>query len=254
MSKNRDILLDIENTKRMLNNLPVVTHGKNNWLGHEYGSGAAKIDEMLLKGTSKKEIDKQCGRESGSSSHISHLRSDHGLQIIYPNSGGICRFNYPSGNDDVIYSSKIKDDIEKTYIEKLKNIKETERSSIVSQRVGQDTLRKSMLQLYNNKCAMCDVDAVEVLTVSHIVPWNEDEAIRLEPSNSILLCGLHDLAFDKKIITINDDFSISFPNKPEGLLKVLKKITYEKLNLPKNEECYPKIEFLQRHRNTSKQS
>lgn len=252
MSKNRNIKLDIENTKRMLNNLPVETQGKKNWLGHS--GGGAIIDKMLLKGATKEEIDKKCGRKSGSSSHISELRNHHGLQIIYPNNGDICRFNYLSEDNDISSISKIKDDIKNTYIERLKNIKETERASIVSQRIGQDTLRKSILQLYSNKCAMCDVDAVEVLTVSHIVPWNEDETIRLEPVNSILLCGLHDLAFDKKIITINDDFSISFPNKPEGLLKVLKKITYEKLNLPNNEEFYPKIEFLQRHRNISKQS
>ncbi len=83
------------------------------------------------------------------------------------------------------------------------------------------------------------------------MPWNEDEDIRLEPSNSILLCGLHDLAFDKGLITISDNFSISLPNKSEGLLKVLKKITYKKLNLPKHKESYPKTEFLQRHRNAS---
>ena len=252
MSKNRDILLDIENTKRMLKNLPVVIHGKKNWLGHS--GGGAKIDEMLLKGATKEEIDKKCGRESGSSSHISELRNHHGLQIIYPNNGGICRFNYLPENDNISDSSKIKDDIEKAYIKKLKNIKETERESIVSQRIGQDILRKSILKLYNNKCAMCDVDATEVLKVSHIVPWNEDESIRLDPLNSILLCGLHDLAFDKKIITINDDFSIVLPNKPEGLLEILKKITYKKLNLPQIAAFYPKKEFLKRHRNSLKQS
>ncbi|MDY7394868.1 HNH endonuclease [Aureibaculum sp. 2210JD6-5] len=243
MSENRDIKLDIENTKRKIKNLPVENEGKKNWLGHS--GGGAIIDEMLLSGSTKIELDAKHIREHGSSSHISHLRKFHGLQITYPNNGGICRFNYPSEIDEV---SKVKNDIENTYFEKLKNINETDKSSIVSQRVGQDTLRKFILQLYNNKCAMCDVDAVEVLTVSHIVPWSADESIRLEPENAILLCGLHDLAFDKRLITINDNFSISFPDKPDGLLKVLKKITYKKLNLPNHEEYYPKEEYLERHR------
>jgi len=250
MSKNRDIKLDINNTKRKLKNLPVENEGKKNWLGHS--GGGAKIDELLLKGATKIDLDDERIREYGSFSHISHLRNSHGLQIIYPNNDGICQFNYPSESDEIDEVSKLKNDIENTYIEKLKNINETERESIISQRAGQDILRKSILHLYNNKCAMCDVDAVEVLTVSHIVPWSEDENSRLKPSNSILLCGLHDLAFDKRLITIDNDFSIYFPNKPEGLIQVLKKITYKKLNLPTLKEFYPKTEFLEHHRNASK--
>lgn len=250
MSKNRDIKLDIENTKRKLKNLPVENEGKKNWLGHE--DGGAIIDEMLITGATKIEIDKNCGRKSGSSSHVSELRNHHGLSIIYPNNGGICRFNYSSESDEIGEVSKLKNDIENTYIEKLKNINETERESVLSQRVGQDILRKSILDLYNNKCAMCDVDATDILTVSHIIPWSEDKNIRLEPSNSILLCGLHDLAFDKRLITIDYDFSICLPNKPEGLIQVLKKITYKKLNLPRLKEFYPKTEFLEHHRNASK--
>lgn len=246
MSKNRNIKNDIKNTKRKLNGLPVENEGKKNWLGH--GGGSAIIDEMLLKGATKAEIDKKCGRKSGSSSHISELRIHHGLQITYPNNGGICQFNYLFQKEDIKEISKTNDNIQNNYIEKLKNITETERESFVSQRVGQDILRKSIIELYNNKCAMCDIDATEILTASHIVPWSEDESLRLDPSNTILLCGLHDLAFDKGLITINDDFSITFPNKPEGLLSVLKKITYKKLNLPMKEEFYPKTEFLKRHR------
>lgn len=251
MSKNRDIIRDIENTKRKLKNLPVENEGKKNWLGHS--GGGAIIDEMLITGAIKKDLDEKCTRESGTSSHISHLRKVHGLQITYPNNGGICRFNYTSEND---FDDSLKSQVhfENSFNEKLNNITETERESIVSQRVGQDTLRKSILQLYNNKCAMCDVDAIEVLTVSHIVPWNEDKELRLEPSNAILLCGLHDLAFDKGIVTIKDDFSISVPNKPEGLKTILKKITYDKLNLPKKEEFYPKKDYLRRHRNKFKHS
>ncbi len=158
MSKNRDIKLDIENTKRKIKNLPVENEGKKNWLGH--GGGGAIIDEMLITGATKIDLDDERIRESGSSSHISHLRNFHGLQITYPNNGGICRFNYFFENDNTSKITQIQDSIENTYTEKLKNISETDRMSIVSQRVGQDTLRRSILQLYNNKCAMCIVDAI----------------------------------------------------------------------------------------------
>jgi len=55
MSKNRNIQLDIENTKRKLKNLPVTTNSKKNWLGHE-SEICKKIDEMLLKGATNKEL------------------------------------------------------------------------------------------------------------------------------------------------------------------------------------------------------
>ena len=122
---------------------------------------------------------------------------------------------------------------------------------MVHQRIGQDILRKELLKRYENKCAMCNVDEKDVLRASHIIPWSEDKSIRLDPTNAILLCGLHDLAFDKGLITINDDFSISLPDEPDGLHNVLSKFTHEKLNLPTSKEYHPKIEFLQRHRATN---
>ncbi len=259
MSRNRDKELDIENTKGKLKNLPVPTNGKKNWLGHS--GGGAVIDEMLLKGVTLQDLarrQKQLIQEEGKGrkdeksvrSHIDHLRDAHGLLISKIE--GVYMFDYPTtskAKENYKGIEQEKRDLEKKYKEQIKRIQETEKETIVSQRVGQNTLRKFLLQLYKSKCAMCDVDAVEVLRASHIVPWSEGKNIRLEPSNAILLCGLHDLAFDKGLIIINDDFSIAFPNITEGLRQVLKKITYNKLNLPKHEEYYPKIEYLQRHRN-----
>jgi len=162
------------------------------------------------------------------------------LTIIKPeDENGIYKFDYPA-------TSK-KEELEDAFSIKNKEIKDTERKIIISQRIGQNILREELLKLYENKCAMCNVDAVEVLRASHIVPWSEDESIRLDSTNAILLCGLHDLAFDKGLITVNNDFSISLPNKPKGLRNVLNKFTQDKLRLPVSEEYYPKTEYLQRY-------
>ena len=244
MSKNRDKKLDIENTKRILNNLPVVTKGSRNWLGHI--DGGAIIDEMLIKGATLQELQKTLEKirtEKSIKNHFRHLENYHGLSIADHKIEGVYRFDYSTE------TNKHKtQQLKKSYDKKIKKLTDTERKSIVSQRIGQDTLRKLLLNEYENKCAMCDVDAVEVLRASHIVPWSKDKKIRLELSNAILLCGLHDLAFDKGLITINDDFSISLPKKPKGLTNVLEKCTYEKLNLPKSKESHPNPEYLLRHK------
>jgi len=249
MSKYRDIQLDIENTKRKLKNLSVSTNSKKNWLGHK-SEICKKIDEMLLKGATKKEfileikLLKNERPEDRVSEHIYHLKDTiegHGLTIIEPeDENGIYKFDYPT-------TSK-KEELEDAFSTKNGKIKDTERKAMVSQRIGQNILRKELLKLYNNKCAMCDVDAFEVLRASHIIPWSEDKDIRLDPTNAILLCGLHDLAFDKGLITVNNDFTISLPNKPDGLRDVLNKFTRSKLRLPASKEYHPKTEYLQRHK------
>ncbi len=265
MRKNRNKELDIKNTKRILNNLPVEPEGEKNWLGH--GDGGAVIDKMLLKGATMQELfeeqqlllrNKGVGRKHKSSiyNHIRHLKgqkeNEHGLLITDPKTNrGVYRFNYSSKSNDIETIGKLKSNLENNYHEKLNKIKETERESIISQRVGQNSLRELLLQLYENKCAMCDVDAVKVLRASHIVPWSEDKNIRLEPTNAILLCGLHDLAFDKGLIIVNADFTIFLPNKPDGLREVLGKFTHDELRLPASKEYHPKTEYLQRHKDVN---
>jgi len=45
----------------------------------------------------------------------------------------------------------------------------------------------------------------DVLTASHIIPWAEDEALRLEGSNGILLCAHVDRLFDRHLISFDDE-------------------------------------------------
>ena len=58
-----------------------------NWLGHKRESKASKLDEMLLLGASLAELQKVRG---GVSSHLHHLRTEHGL--IIEHSSGYYRF------------------------------------------------------------------------------------------------------------------------------------------------------------------
>ena len=48
----------------------------------------------------------------------------------------------------------------------------------------------------------------KLLVASHIVPWSEDKANRLNPRNGLCLSALHDRAFDLGLITVTLDFRV----------------------------------------------
>lgn len=84
----------------------------------------------------------------------------------------------------------------------------TERKSIVRVRLGQRFFRDSILANYRIQCCICGLPIAELLIASHIVPWKDREDLRLNPSNGLCLCALHDKAFDRGILSISEDFKV----------------------------------------------
>ena len=70
----------------------------------------------------------------------------------------------------------------------------TEMPTMAKRRVSQHVLRDRVIDNYATRCAVCEVDATELLVCSHIKPWSIDEANRLNPRNAISLCVWHDRA------------------------------------------------------------
>lgn len=58
---------------------------------------------------------------------------------------------------------------------------------------------------YGWTCALTGIAAREFLVASHIVPWSEDESIRLDPANGICLSTFVDRAFDTGYLAIHED-------------------------------------------------
>ncbi|MDR6906411.1 hypothetical protein J2X63_002097 [Agromyces sp. 3263] len=58
---------------------------------------------------------------------------------------------------------------------------------------------------YGYRCAITGITSPDFLIASHIVPWSEDEEIRLDPSNGICLSTLVDRAFDLGFISISPE-------------------------------------------------
>lgn len=122
----------------------------------------------------------------------------------------------------------------------------------VKTRVNQAFFRIVVTSIYSNKCAVSNIDLPELLIASHIIPWSANEKERLNPANGICLSPLYDKVFDKGLMTLTDDFKITFSNK---LLKISDKKIYssffevyenQQINLP--DKFFPKPEFLDFHR------
>lgn len=83
-----------------------------------------------------------------------------------------------------------------------------ERDAIVKIRVNQNFFRESVLAAYSNKCCITGLSIPTLLNASHIVPWSEDEANRMNPRNGLSLNALHDRAFDIGLITVTTDLKV----------------------------------------------
>lgn len=84
-----------------------------------------------------------------------------------------------------------------------------ERITTIKQRVNQGFFRKSVLASYNNSCCITGISNIEMLIASHIKPWKDsNDSEKTNPTNGLCLNGLHDKAFDKGFMTVDENYII----------------------------------------------
>ena len=126
-----------------------------------------------------------------------------------------------------------------------------EKLRLVKTRVNQSFFRKMVLVNYDEKCALCSLNHSSLLMASHIVPWSEDKENRLNPKNGLCLCAIHDKAFDRGLISFDDNLTILFSDeiikiKEKSFVDYFGQFEGKELNTPK--KFYPSLEFLEFHR------
>jgi len=84
----------------------------------------------------------------------------------------------------------------------------TEIERYVRTRRVQSFFRASVFAAYGDKCAITGLAIRTLLNASHIIPWSVDEARRADPRNGLCLNALHDRAFDRGLITFDDDYRV----------------------------------------------
>jgi len=123
-----------------------------------------------------------------------------------------------------------------------------ERDVIVKARVNQSFFRQTILASYDNKCCITGISVPELLVAGHIIPWAVDRANRMNPCNGLCLNALHDMAFDKGLITITTDYHVK-------ISKVLKQqsgtelffIPYGNKKIALPQRFTPSKEFIEYH-------
>lgn len=86
------------------------------------------------------------------------------------------------------------------------NLVGTDRVVEARTRVGQDYFRKMVLANYDNKCCVTGLNVPQTLRASHIVAWADDKANRMNPENGLCLSATYDAAFDKHLISFDDEY------------------------------------------------
>ena len=82
----------------------------------------------------------------------------------------------------------------------------TERSGLVTSRVGQGYYRDRVIERWGGVCPVTGVAQTAILIASHIVPWKDsNDTERLDPNNGILLSPNVDALFDRHLISFEDD-------------------------------------------------
>lgn len=121
----------------------------------------------------------------------------------------------------------------------------TERSGLVTSRVGQGAYRKRIIHRWEYKCAVTSFNKLEILIASHIVPWAEaTDTERLDVHNGILLSPTYDALFDKHLLTFDEKGKIVLTDEIEFS-------TFEKIGITGKEQIKGlndyNLEYLNRH-------
>lgn len=77
-------------------------------------------------------------------------------------------------------------------------------------RVNQDFFRDMILFDYGAQCCVTGLNVPGVLRASHIVAWKDDKNNRLNPANGLCLSATYDAAFDRHLISFDENYRMVF--------------------------------------------
>lgn len=155
--------------------------------------------------------------------------------LLIPSSDGVTSQQYqpPQGMDDVAVNFDF--------------TRAGERLVEITQRIGQGFFRRMILTSYRERCALTGIEDSRLLNASHIVAWKDDSQNRINPSNGICLNALHDRAFDRHLITFDEDYRLKIAlHVPSVARRELERVETGKLELPSR--FLPDQVFLEQHR------
>ncbi|QOZ82008.1 MULTISPECIES: HNH endonuclease [Chromobacterium] len=141
---------------------------------------------------------------------------------------------------------------------KIEVISDKSRQKIIStiaRRYRASDFRKRVLGAYEHRCAVCGVQ-LDLVDAAHIIPVAADTSTD-ETSNGIALCKLHHQAYDRNLISFDENYKIEISeaevkrlggkNFTRGLDE-FKKFLRSAIILPSDRRDYPSIEYINESR------
>lgn len=175
------------------NHLPLVIHGNYKRVLSEVlkipGVSSDPV-KVLYFNSNMKDFDKQ--------KNTGQVPEHFGLHFDFDSTAALKEFV------SIISNKSIASTVPTITEEPLTAQNQTERDALIKARIGQGKYRAA-LKSYWNGCAVtgCTVDSL--LVSSHIKPWSVDKDARLDVYNGLLLSPTLDLAFDKGLISFDDN-------------------------------------------------
>jgi Predicted restriction endonuclease len=114
------------------------------------------------------------------------------------------------------------------FSEKPKEFSGRDKFSTVKTRIDQNLFRKNVLEAYEHRCCVTGLEEPALLVASHILPWSHSIEQRLNPRNGLCLSSLHDKAFDRGLITFDEDLRLVLSKKIKQLKSSIYLENFEK--------------------------
>ncbi|MEN9661764.1 MAG: hypothetical protein RL324_713 [Verrucomicrobiota bacterium] len=101
-------------------------------------------------------------------------------------------------------------------------IVQTEVKRMVTQRIGQDVFRDSLMDYWGGACAVTGIAIPELLRASHTKPWTDcsSDAERLNVFNGFLLVAHLDALYDRHLMTFDESGEARFAAQIDGSTRV----------------------------------
>jgi putative restriction endonuclease len=119
-------------------------------------------------------------------------------------------------------------------------------------RVNQDFFRDTILLDYETQCCVCGLNVPECLRASHIVGWAEDDENRMNPTNGLCLSATYDAAFDRHLISFDEDYRMIFSSSLKEFYSneafKTQFVAFEGKQILKPKRFCPDQVFLEKHR------
>jgi putative restriction endonuclease len=129
----------------------------------------------------------------------------------------------------------------------------TEAEATVKLRRGQQYFREAVINNSGGCCSVSRLAVRDLLIASHILPWGTHPAHRLDVRNGLCLSALHDAAFDRGLISFDDDLRMLIsPRLKSQLTQDSVRVNFgahegESLHFP-DDAALPDLGFMSEHR------